>query len=136
MKAFKWLGFAGMLVVLCARVHAAPVAEGEDELIPPSEKRDFDSTADAMGYGLGRGAVNLTLGVIEIPRNFTYQFTRRPLSGIITAPMMGATLTAARAVFGCIDLLSLGYNGYYDYGADIPDYPWDNQWFATETEME
>jgi hypothetical protein len=136
MNVQNWLWIAGLAVLLSVPVRAFEQDNEEDMLTPPPQEWEFDSTADAMGFGLTRGFANLTLGVIEIPRNFMYEFTRRPLSAVITAPMMGATLTAARAVYGAIDVLSLGFNGYYEYAAAIPDFPWESPWVATETQME
>jgi hypothetical protein len=136
MKSMAWLWSACIVALLCANVRAIDQPDEEDELTPPPQEREFASAGEAMGFGLGRGFANLTLGAIEIPRNFLYEFTRRPLSAVITAPMMGATLTAARAVYGAIDVLSLGLNGYYEYAAAIPDYPWESPWVATETQME
>jgi hypothetical protein len=101
----------------------------------PRNNDDADDTAQTMQFGLGRGCANLFLGWLELPRNFSYEFTGRPLSAIVIAPLMGTTLTAARAGCGLIDLLSLGYFGQYDYGAGIPDYPWEALWLAPETEL-
>jgi hypothetical protein len=102
---------------------------------PAGNNDEAGDTAQTLQFGLGRGCANLLLGWLELPRNFSYEFTGRPLSAIVIAPLMGATMTAARAGCGLIDLFSLGYYGAYDYGAGIPDYPWEALWLAPETEL-
>lgn len=123
--------------VLVIAVVASPVcASAQDEesavLLPEYE---FDSVGEAMGFGLQRGAANLLLGWLELPRNLSYEFTKRPLSAIVTGPLMGATFTAMRVVFGTADVLSAGTLGYYGYATALPDYPWDGPWLADKAEM-
>jgi hypothetical protein len=126
----KRIGYA-LLIAALLNVCAATVSAAESDGNSASA-----ATANAMPFGLGRGAANLFLGWLEIPRNFGYEFTARPLSAVIIAPLMGATLTAVRTGYGLADLLSFGYHGKYDYGAGIPDYPWLAPWVAQETEYE
>jgi len=122
----KRIGFtlllAAVLSVCAATLHA-------EETAGKSASAD---TANAMQFGLGRGVANLFLGWLEIPRNFGYEFTARPVSAIVIAPLMGATMTAVRTGYGLVDLLSFGYHGNYDYGAGIPDYPWLSPWVAAQ----
>jgi len=123
----------GYSLLIAALLNLCAAALHAEETAGKSASAD---TANAMQFGLGRGAANLFLGWLEIPRNFGYEFTARPLSAIIIAPLMGATLTAARTGYGLVDLLSCGYHGNYDYGAGIPDYPWLSPWVAQEADYE
>ncbi len=122
---------------LCAIVLAAAafVQAAEDGLVTPVERK-FDSTGDAMQCGLGRGIVNLFTCWLEIPRNLSVEFTGRPLVAIVTGPLLGATFTSMRAIFGTVDLLTLGYTGYYDYATGMSDYPWDAKWVSETTEYD
>jgi len=122
------------ITVLATVLLAAPLcAQDEDPTVLPEYQ--FDSTGEAMGFGLQRGAANLLLGWLEVPRNLSYEFTKRPLSAIITGPLMGATMTAARTLFGAVDVLSAGYMGHYGYATAIPDYPWEGAWVADKAEL-
>lgn len=122
---------------LCALALVATVyvQAAEDGLVTPVE-RDFDSTGEAMQYGLGRGIINLFTCWLEIPRNLSVEFTGRPMVAVVTGPLMGATYTAMRAIFGTVDLLSLGYTGYYEYATGMSDYPWDANWVSETTEYD
>jgi len=104
--------------------------DGNEKLVPPKNK--FKTKGEAMAFGLKRGAANLLLGWIEIPRSFSYEFTERPLSAPITAPILGSSLAVIRMVQGGIDLLSIGFNGYFSYG-DITTYPWEEPWLYRGT---
>jgi len=107
---------------------------GDQEIIaPPKEEHKFESTSDAMKFGLKRGFANITLFWLEIPRNLSYEFTARPLSAIATAPFLALGLGGLRAIDGVIDIVSLGYNGYFSYGS-LPDFPWEGEWVAKETD--
>lgn len=120
--------------VLAVVLLATPLcAQDEGPTVLPEYQ--FDSTSEAMGFGLQRGAANMLLGWLELPRNLSYEFTKRPLSAIITGPLMGATMTAVRTLFGTVDVLSAGYMGYYGYAASIPDYPWESAWLADKAEL-
>ena len=104
-------------------------ATGE-KLVPPKNK--FKTKGEAMAFGLKRGAANLFCGWIEIPRSFSYEFTERPLSAPVTAPILASSLTAIRMIQGGIDLLSIGFNGYFSYG-NITTYPWEEPWLYRGT---
>jgi hypothetical protein len=119
-----------LVVTLVGSLALAPRAEET-----PGKSATADTTS-AMQFGLGRGAGNVFLGWLELPRNFSYEFTARPLSAVIIAPLMGATMTAVRTGYGLVDLLSCGYHGLYDYGSGIPDYPWLAPWLAEQQEYE
>ncbi len=106
-----------------------PYGNGE-KLVPPKNK--FKTKGDAMAFGLKRGVANLFCGWLEIPRAFSFEFTERPLSAPVTAPILGSSLTAIRMVQGGIDLLSAGFNGYFSYG-DITTYPWEEPWLYRGT---
>jgi len=106
-----------------------PYGTGE-KLVPPKNK--FKTKSEAMAFGLKRGAANLFCGWIEIPRAFSYEFTERPLSAPVTAPILASSLTGIRMVQGGLDLLSLGFNGYFSYG-DITTYPWEEPWLYRGT---
>ena len=111
------------------------IMESDEEVIlPPKEDREFATKGEAVKFGLKRGFANLFCCWLEVPRNFSYEFTARPMSAIITAPMMAATLTVTRAVNGTVDVVSGGFNGYRSYGS-IPTYPWESPWVAKETEL-
>ncbi len=101
-----------------------------EKLVPPKNK--FKTKTEAMAFGLKRGAANLFCGWIEIPRSFSYELTERPLSAPVTAPILASSLTAIRMVQGGIDLLSIGFNGYFSYG-DITTYPWEEPWLYRGT---
>ena len=106
---------------------------GDQETVsPPKEEKNFQSNSEAVKFGLKRGAANLTLFWLEIPKNLSYQFTERPLSAVATAPFVALGLAGSRAIMGTIDLVSCGFNGYNSYGS-IPTYPWDGPWVAKET---
>ncbi len=96
-----------------------------EKLVPPKNK--FKTRGEAMFFGFKRGVANLFCGWLEIPRAFSYEFTERPLSAIATAPILGSSLTVIRMVQGTVDLLSIGFNGYFSYG-DIATYPWEEPW--------
>lgn len=122
------------ITVLAVVLLAAPLcAQDEGPTVLPEYQ--FDSTGEAMGFGLQRGAANMLLGWLELPRNLSYEFTKRPLSAIITGPLMGATMTAVRTLFGTVDVLSAGSMGHYGYAAAIPDYPWEGAWLADKAEL-
>jgi len=123
-----------VLLALAALLCSAVIAD-DDGLVSPTP-RSFDSTGEAMQFGLGRGIVNLFTCWLEVPRCFSFEFTARPLAAVFTAPFMGATFTAMRAVFGTGDLLTCGYTGYFDYATGMPDYPWDQPWVSTTTDIE
>jgi putative exosortase-associated protein (TIGR04073 family) len=132
MMAMKY--FASILTLFL--VWTASCVSAADETSADPSKYTFDSTEEAMQFGLGRGAANLFCCVVEIPRNLSYEFTARPFAAPVTGPLMGATLTAARAFFGVVDVLTAGYTGNYPYAAAIPDYPWESPWVSQNTELE
>ncbi|NLF38157.1 hypothetical protein GX586_01840 [bacterium] len=117
-----------------AFAYARP-GEVNDEFVAPP-RYEFDSQGEAMGFGLQRACANLFAGWLEIPRNMSYEVTARPLVSPITGPLLGASLTAVRALLGAGDLLSLGYTGNYAYAADLPDYAWESPWISETTDME
>lgn len=122
------------ITVVTVVLLATPLcAQDADPTVLPEYQ--FDSPGEAMGFGLHRGAANMLLGWLELPRNLSYEFTKRPLSAIITGPLMGATMTAVRTLFGSVDVLSAGYMGSYGYAAAIPDYPWEGAWLADKAEL-
>ncbi len=121
--------------IVTDRIDPRLTVPGDEETIaPPKEDRDFASRGEAMKFGLKRGAANLFCCWLEIPRNLSYEFTDKPLSAVIIGPLMGASLTALRAVMSVGDLASCGLNGYYSYGA-LPTYPWEGPWLSDETKM-
>ena len=109
------------------------ISGDQENAVPPKhDEQKFETTGDAMAYGLKRGLANLTLFWLEIPRNLSYEFTARPLSAIATAPFLALGLGGARAIQGAIDIITLGYTGNYTYGA-MPEFPWEGEWVAKET---
>ena len=125
--------------VLCVLAIASALcvrAEEKQDGLLTLAPRDFGSTGEAMQYGLGRGVVNLFTCWLEIPRNLSVEFTGRPLVAVVTGPLMGATMTSMRAIFGTVDLLTAGYTGYYDYAAGVSDYPWDAPWVSETTDYD
>ncbi len=109
-------------------------AQDDDATVLP--QNHFDDQGEAMSFGLQRGAANTLLGWLELPRNLSYEFTARPLSAIVTGPLMGITMTAMRTLFGTVDVLSAGYMGNYGYATAVPDYPWEGVWLSPTAELE
>ena len=103
---------------------------GDQTIIsPPKEEINFKSNSEAVKFGLKRGLANISLFWLEIPRNFSYEFTSKPLSAIGIAPFLAIGLGGSRAIMGTIDIISCGFNGYNSYGS-IPTYPWEGPWLA------
>jgi len=127
----KMLGIVLAMVLL-----ATGLVSGQDETYTPVKREDARSLGETMRYGLGRGFVNLCTCWLEIPRNLSYEATARPISSPLLGPIMGASYTAMRAVYGVVDLLSGGYTGYYSYADILPDYPWEAKWVADSTQFD
>ncbi|MCX7847600.1 MAG: hypothetical protein N2595_06205 [bacterium] len=131
--------FAAILVTILLIVSNPTLVraqnEGDDAAFALMPEYEFDTTGEAMRFGMQRGAANVLLGWLELPRNLSYEFTRRPLSAVLTGPLMGTTMTAMRTLFGVVDLLSVGYTGHYGYATAVPDYPWEDPWLSDKAEL-
>ena len=112
-----------------------PALEMTDERVhtlgaqPPAETA---AVWRVMASGLGRGFANVTLGVGELVRGFTYEYTARPwyyAIGTSWLAAFGGTLSRLGA--GLADIATVGYFGDTQLAKGYPDYVWQGDWTGT-----